>query len=164
MTECSPWTRKKLRSYGQDPTTKLTCPGYNDACETAEAVLFPTSTDIFAPAVFSRAVDLRQYLAGTPLNSDCGTSGNAAFWKITPAVGTIGRSFTATTKGSNLSTLLAVWSGSCSNNMTAITCSASTDQFGWSKVNFTTDGTNNFYIVGQGATGSGKLKIRITSP
>ena len=164
LIECSPWTRKKLRSYGEDPTTKLNCPGLGNICETAESVLFPGATNIFSRASFSRTVDLRLYSNGTPLNSTCGTSGNAAFWKITPAVGATGRGFTVNTRGSNIGTLLAVWSGNCTN-MTPVTCSTNANAFGWSQVNFNTDGTNTFYIVGQGNNSLvGKLKINVTSP
>ena len=184
--ECSPWPRKILRSYGQDPTTKLNCPGLNDTCETAESVLFPVPTSIFSPAVFTRTVDLRQYTtvvsnffssaclvggigtngagsSGTGTNGSSAT-GNGAVWKITPAVGTAGRRFTVSTFGSNVGTVLSVWSGSCSN-WTEVNCTNNTSLFVRSPMIFNTDGVNNFYIVGQGNNGSfGRLKLRITSP
>ena len=165
LQECSPWPRKKLRSYGQDPTTKLNCPGRNDTCETAESVLFPDSPDIFSIAVFSRTVDLRQYASGTPVASSCGHSGNGAFWKITPDVGTAGRGFTVTTTGSNIGTLLSVWTGSCSNTLTEINCTSNSSTFVKSPLTFTTDGVNTYYLVGQGYSGLiGRLRVRVTSP
>ena len=165
LIECSPWPRKKLRTYGQDPTTKLNCPGRNDICETAESVLFPSSTDIFATAVYTSTVDLRLYTTGPTITSGCGQSGNGAFWKITPEVGTTGRGFTVSSFGSNIGTLLSVWTGSCSNGLTEVACSSNASQFVRSPLNFTTDGTNTYYILGQGYNRTvGRLRIRVTSP
>ena len=72
------------------------------------------------------------------------------------------------TAGSNFDTMLAVRTGSCSvgnSNLVAFTCSAANLGLRGVQLVFNTDGTNNFFIVGEGVSGQyGKLKAKITSP
>jgi hypothetical protein len=85
-------------------------------------------------------------------------------WQITPTIGINGRQFTVSTAGSNFQTMLAVWSGDCSN-LVAVSCAANNIGLEGVQLSFKTDGTNTFFIVGEGAAGQyGKLKLRITSP
>ena len=61
LNECSALDPKTLRALARDPTSQLTCPGPNDSCATAEAVIFqskidpifhiPTETPIFKGSI-----------------------------------------------------------------------------------------------------------------
>jgi hypothetical protein len=87
-------------------------------------------------------------------------------WKVKPNLGANGRQFTVSTDGSNFDTMLSVWSGDCTSNaVTQVTC---TNQFLGTRgetLTFTTDGSNTFFIVGEGAIGQyGRLKLKVTSP
>jgi hypothetical protein len=173
LVECSPVPNNMSRSISRDPTTQFSCPGINNSCDTAEAVVFPspTSANPFPSATFSRSVSLlNQYYVNatnfpTPL---CAAGGPGAVWKITPDVGTAGRQFTASTAGSNFGAMLQVLTGVCTN-LVALTNGCNTALAGVpplnrAQVSFTTDGTNTFYIVGESSDGSlGRLKITITS-
>jgi hypothetical protein len=152
-----------LRTMARDATTQLTCPGVNNACETAEAVIFPATTDPFAQALFSRKVRLLPYTDNFT-SPACGTGGRDAIWKITPNVGAAGRQFTVDTKGSNLNTLLSVWRGPC-DSLAQVACNDDVAPFATSRLTFTTDGTNTFFLVGEGLNDQvGELRIRVTSP
>ena len=183
LIECSPWPRAKARNYGQDPTTQLNCPGLNGSCATAEAVIYPASSDIFSAANFQRTVDTRIYPTTTYYYLSASNTvetlrqGGAPYWAIRPSVGTTNRSFTATTAGSNFGPSLYVLKGDCAS-LTAVTNSESVSIFSPARVRFTTDGSSTYYIrAGAGgtytdssgvirdkATINGRLKIRITSP
>jgi hypothetical protein len=139
------------------------CPGVNNTCGAAEVVAFPNSSNPFARAVFKRNINVSLFTDGMPAPA-CGNGGRDAIWKVLKTVGTTGRHFTIDTGGSNFDTMLSIWSGDCTN-LVAVTC---TNQFlgvGGERLGFTTDGTNTFFIVGEGSAGQyGKLKIQITSP
>jgi len=162
ITECSPTSPTVLRKLARDPTTQGNCPGVNNSCAAAAMVAF-SSTNQFAPAVFTQSVNLNTYTNNFPIPT-CGTGGRDAIWKILPTVGTVGRHFTATTAGSNFDTMLSVWSGTCSNPI-PVACTNSVSGNGGETLAFNTDGTNTFFIVGEGSSGQfGTLKLRITSP
>jgi hypothetical protein len=165
LVECSPQTAKILRPISQDPMTQNTCPGPNNSCGSAAVVSFSTNSSPFAPAVFKQTVNTSISTDNMPAPA-CGNGGPDAVWKILPTVGTSGRQFTVSSAGSNFNTLLAVWSGSCSN-LVAITNGCADAQAGTAgeSLSFTTDGSSTFFIVGEGSDGDfGSLKIKITSP
>ena len=168
LAECSPVAAKMLRSISRDLTTQISCPGVNNSCDSAEAVVFSTSSNPFAPASFSRTVSLLGFTSSfTNLVATCAPAAGATpgpVWKITPDVGMTNRQFTVDTFGSNFATLLQVYSGTC-NNLVPVVCNTNMPPFLQSQVQFTTDGTNVFYIVPESVGGAqGKLKIRVTSP
>jgi hypothetical protein len=168
LAECSPVAAKTLRSISRDPTTQISCPGINNSCDSAEAVVFSTSSNPFAPASFSRTVSLLGFTSSfTNIAATCAPAAGATpgpVWKITPDVGMTNRQFTVDTFGSNFDTLLQVYSGTC-NTLVPVVCTDNVPPFLQSQVQFTTDGTNVFYIVPEGVGGAqGKLKIRVTSP
>lgn len=167
VVECSPTSTKTNKSIARDPTRQDTCPGAgNGGCTTAEAVFFPTNAaNPFASAVYTRSVNLTGFQDSFQAPS-CSSGGRDAVWKVKPTLGVSGRQFTVSTAGSNFDTMLSIWSGDCSTtNQTQVAC---TNQFLGVRsetLSFTTDGTNTFFIVGEGAVGQyGKLKIRVTSP
>lgn len=173
LEECSPQTSKLLKQDSQDPTLQDTCPGVNDSCSTAQVIVFPNSSNPFARAVFTTSLSLNGYTNNMPASTIClnsggnpGGGGPDAVWQITPDVGINGRQFTVSTAGSNFYTMLDVWTGSCgSNNLTEVTCANNNIGNEGVQVSFTADGTNTFYIVGEGPAGQvGKLKITVTSP
>lgn len=176
LEECSPQKGSQLRKIARDPTTQDTCPGNNDSCGGATVVSFPNSTNEFASAVFSQTINIGGYTNNMPAPT-CGTGGRDAVWQILPNVGTSNRQFTVSTAGSNFNTMLSVWTGSCgggsSSNLTAggsnglnqVSCAVNSVGLEGAQLSFTTDGSNTFFIVGEGPAGEyGKLKIRITSP
>ena len=163
LAECSPNSTMTLRSLARDPATRFNCPGLNDNCASAEGVTFPTSSDSFAAAKFSRTADMRNY------------PGGQVFWKISPPVAAAGRTFTASTKGSNFNTILTVLSGPCNvvttNGVSTVDASglsqvaSSTGSNLLTRLTFTTNGTSNYFIEATPALGlPGRLKITITSP
>ena len=163
LVECSPQTPKVLKPISRDPTTQATCPGANNNCDGAETVWFPNSSDPFAGAVFTRSVNLSAYTNNMPAPT-CGTGGRNVVWKVNPTVGTSGRGFTVSSSGSNFNTMLAVWSGNCSN-LVAVACGDQFADIHGESLSFNTDGFNTFFIVAEGPTGQfGKLKVKITSP
>lgn len=177
LVECSSQSSKILKKESRDPMLQDTCPGVNNSCSAAQAVIFPNSTNEFASAAFTATVNLGSYSNNMP-SPACGTGGGPdAVWQITPDVGINGRQFTVSTAGSNFSTMIGVWSGSCgggassnstgsvSNGLVAVNCAVNSIGLEGATLTFNTDGTNNFFIVGEGISGQfGKLKIRITSP
>jgi len=163
LVECSPQASKNLKPISQDPMAQDTCPGVNDTCEAAEVVVFPNSSDPFAHAVFKRSANLITFSDNIPSPS-CSGGGRDAVWKVLPTVGTTGRRFTVASDGSNFDTILSAFSGSCSN-LTQVACTNEFLGVQGERLTFVTDGTNTFFIVGEGALGQyGKLKIKITSP
>ncbi len=173
LVECSPQSSKVLKQNSQDPTLQNTCPGVNDSCSAAQVIVFPNSTNEFARALFTTSVSLNAYTNNMPpstlcLNSNGGPGGGGrdAVWQITPDVGINGREFTVSTAGSNFYTMLDVWKGSCgSNNLAEVTCAQNNIGNEGVQLSFTTDGTNTFFIVGEGPIGQyGKLVLTVTSP
>lgn len=162
---CTEPPNKTLRSISRDPTTRLNCPGNNESCLTAQAIFFPSSqSGIFGKALYKTTVNL-SHLTDDVISPSCGVGGADAVWKVTPEVGKTGRRFTVDTLGSNLDTLLSVYRGPC-DVFTEIACNdgvdASTLQ---SKLSFSTDGTNTYYIVVEGKNSTvGKAKLKVTSP
>jgi hypothetical protein len=175
LVESSPQSSAMLKKISRDPTSQNTCPGNNDSCSSAATVVFPNSSEQFARAVYSQSVNLSGYTNNMPSPS-CGAGGRDAVWEILPNVGISNRQFTVSSAGSNFSTMLSVWTGSCggggsnsttggSNGLTEVSCAVNTIGLEGATLTFNTDGTNNFFIVGEGPAGQfGKLKIQITSP
>lgn len=162
IVECSALDRKSLRSLSRDPTTRSNCPGENDVCEAAETVVFSNANPFAAPE-FKRSVNLSKF-TDQIRSPGCNTGGRDAVWKITPNTGPAGRRFTVDTAGSNFDTLVSIWQGDC-DALTPVDCNDDAALSQQSKVSFTTDGTNTFYIVVEGATGNyGRLKLKVTSP
>jgi hypothetical protein len=62
--------------------------------------------------------------------------------------------------------MLDVWTGSCgSSNLVEVACANNNIGNEGVQLGFTTDGTNTFYIAGEGPAGQfGKLQLRVTSP
>jgi hypothetical protein len=165
LQECSPQKTSQLRTLSRDPTTQDTCPGNNNSCGGAAVVVFPDNSNPFASAIYSQTINLGAYTNNMP-GPTCAGGGRDAVWRILPSVGTSNRQFTVSTAGSNFDTMLAVWKGSCtSNNLTQVACADNNVGLQGVHLSFTTDGTNTFFIVGEGVSGQyGKLKIKITSP
>lgn len=176
--DCGAWDKKTLKSLSRDPTRQNTCPGINDNCTTAEAVVFPIKIDpifhipIEQPA-FKASVDLRKYAndflsgVGSGTVAVCGIGGKDAVWKILPSVGRADRQFTVSTAGSNSGNLLSIFKGSdCSSNgLSTVGCAISGIASYEADISFNTDGTNTFYIVVDGkASTVGKIKLKVTSP
>ena len=166
LVECSVQKSKDLKKLSRDPTTQITCPGVNTSCDSAESVAFPNSGDPFARAVFARSVNLSKSTNDTVQSASCGIGGRDATWQVKPAVGTNGRQFTVATDGSNFDTMISVWTGGCSNLTQVVgACANNVVGVGGEHLSFTTDGTNTFRIVVEGASGNfGQLKLKITSP
>ena len=163
LVDCSAQKSKDLKKLSRDSTTQSTCGGGIDSCDGAEAVIFPNSSDPFASAVFTRSVNLSKF-TNSVQSATCGTGGRDATWQVKPTVGTNGRQLTVATAGSNFDTMISVWSGTCSN-LTQVSCVNNVIGIGGENLSFTTDGTNTFRIVVEGASGNyGMLKVKITSP
>ena len=156
IVECTAAKTGPLKKLSRDPTTQDTCPGVNNSCGAAEAVAFPSSAGSFSSAVFTRSVNLSSF-TNSFQSPTCGLGGRDAVYQITPTVGVI-------TTGSNFDTMLSVWFGTCSN-LTQVACTNNAAGSNGERLSFNTDGTNTFFIVGEGSAGQfGKLKIKITSP
>jgi hypothetical protein len=190
LVECSPQTGKiqispgvkaSLKQISQDPMTQATCPGVNNSCDAAQVIVFPNSSNPFARAVFTTSVNLGSYTNNMPPSTLCAPDiggGPDAVWQITPDVGINGRRFTVSTAGSNFYTMLDVWTGTCSggtsssnstgsvsNGLVEVTCADNNIGLEGVQLSFTTDGTNTFFIVGEGPGGQfGRLKLTVTSP
>ncbi|HTS17848.1 MAG TPA: choice-of-anchor L domain-containing protein [Verrucomicrobiae bacterium] len=170
VVECTVNKSASLKNLARDPTTQANCPGLNNSCASAKQVYF-TSTGSFSRAVFKDTANLNAYTNSFPAPA-CGSGGRSAAWEIPPDVGTSNRQFTVSSAGSNFSSMLAVWSGACgnstsggSNTLTQVTCAVNSIGTQGASLTFNTDGTNAFFIVGEGINGQyGKLQIRITSP
>jgi hypothetical protein len=172
--ECSATKTSYIRKLARDPTTQANCPGLNNSCQAAEQLVFPSSAGSFSGAVFTRSLSINNFTNSFP-SPTCGGGGRDAVWVILPNVGTSNRQFTVSTAGSNFSTMISVWAGTCStstnstsglsNGLNQVTCAVNPVGLQGAQLSFTTDGRNNFYIVGEGVSGQyGKLKIKITSP
>ena len=168
--ECSAGRNSALKKLSHDPTTKLNCPGKNDQCETAEAVVLTLDPKTLKTTPFKRTINTTGFFpstvsSGTSTNST--TSSNAvsgAWYKITTDVGSHDRWFTANTAGSNFDTLLTVWQGTC-GSLSTVTNNDNNGVSLQSLVKFQTDGVNTFFIVvGSGNGGYGRANIKVTSP
>ena len=156
LKECAPDSAALLRKVARDPTTRASCPGLNDTCVSAEAITAPSLP-------FSRSVDLRNYSDGM-ISPTCGKGGANAVWKMETPTAAAGRHFTVDTKGSNFSTMISVWRGSC-DTFLPVTCAVGTTNSAQASLSFTTDGTVSYYIVIESPSGQvGKLKMKVTSP
>jgi hypothetical protein len=171
LYECSAWRNSALKELSRDPTTKLSCPGKNDECETAEAVTFTLNPKTLMTDPFKRSVNTSAYGVSSvgDITSSNAVSGHLVWYKIETDVGRPGRQFTANTAGSNFDTMLTVWQGTCNSVSNLLSMVALNDNNGVSpqaRVQFSTDGTNTYYIVvGPGGSGGyGKAKINVTSP
>jgi sugar lactone lactonase YvrE len=176
IVECTQNSTKFLKSIARDPTRQASCGGVNNTCSNATAVYFPTNANPFASSAFSQTINLLPltYPPSFPAPT-CGTGGPNAIWEVKPNLGTANRQFTVSAAGSNFSTMLSVWTGDCaatnaaatggSNDLTQVICSVNTTGMLGATLTFNTDGSNTFFIVGEGPLGQyGKLKIRVTSP
>lgn len=162
FVECSQDSLGVLRRMSRDPTTQTTCPGINDSCETAEAVIFPTTTDIFARPVFTRTINLTPFTDQFP--SLCGPGGRDVVWKIDPSVGRAGRRFTVNTFGSNFDTLVSIYRGDC-ESLVPVNCNDDADLRPQSELSFSTDGESVYYIVVEGKRGAYlRVRLQVTSP
>jgi hypothetical protein len=155
LLECSTTKPRTLRSAGRDPTTATTCPGLNDSCDAAEFIV---------SLPFKRSVNLTQYTDTFPSPS-CGAGGAEAIWKVVPPVAAPGRTFVINTKGSNFGTLVSVWRGTSCATAVEAGCSTQTDGSTPSnQLQFTSDGTNTYFIVVEGVSGAaGALKLNVSS-
>ncbi|MGD0016144.1 MAG: vWA domain-containing protein [Verrucomicrobiia bacterium] len=174
LVECSAGRQAALKKLSHDPTTKLNCPGKNDQCETAEAVVLTYNTNTFKTAPFKRSFNTTVNSTGLVSDGTLHTYSASAWYKITPDVGSANRWFTASTAGSNFDTLLSVWQGNCATN--GLSLVAVNNNYSYIKqgrvitsnqalVKFQTDGTNTFFIVvGSAKGGYGKANIKVTSP
>ena len=153
LVECDAQTRGALRKLSRDPMTKSTCPGINDDAAAAKAITsFP----------YRDSANLTKY-SDDFTSPGCGVGGVDVVWKVAPPVAAAGRNFLVDTFKSNVDTLLSVWIFS---GITAqpIACNDNANGSAQSQLTFTADGSNTFYIVGEGAGGQiGKLKLRVIS-
>ena len=148
--------------------------------------MIPSSDNPFATVNFKRSVDTRKFAgicANISTNSRAGASGSnsvvyvcfggSGYWVIPPSLGSANRHFTVTTAKSNFPVDLTVSRGDCANLVTLVTAS-NTNSYFPVQAQFSTDGTNTFYIqagsyttVGGVQVSSGvygKLNLTITSP
>lgn len=155
LVECLPLDRKTLRSVARDATSRFNCPGINDACETAQPI---TSLP------FKQNFDLSKFSDFVP-SPGCAVGGVNAVYRVSPPVAASGRNFVIRTEGSNIPTLVSVWTGTSCLDVVPILCSTDTDgAFPESYLQFTSNGTNTYYIVVEGENGAvGTVKLNITS-
>jgi hypothetical protein len=162
LVECSPGVSRTLKKIARDPTLQDTCPGRNDSCATAEAVV-DAGVNTFK---FKRSINTSAYSVSSvgALTSSNSASGHLAWYKIEPDVGKPSRSFTVNTAGSNFDTAVSVWLGTC-NGLTQVAFNDNNGVSAQARVQFSTDGTSTYYIVVGGSSGGyGKAKISVTSP
>lgn len=178
LQECTPADKKSLKSVSRDATTIVSCPGFNDYCETADPITsfpFKRSVDFRKYTGFFIPIDLGGGTNGVSITNIvvdtalCGVAGRDAFWKITPEIAIAGSHFTVNTFDSNFDTTLAVFQGVC-GSLRRIDCN-NNYRFpeGYSvlqsKVEFTADGESTYYIKVIGNRGTtGKMSLRVTSP
>jgi hypothetical protein len=164
LFECAAPDKNSLKSESRDPTLQSTCPGVNDSCTAAEALYFKQGkAGILSQAKLSRRAVITSF-ADDIRSPTCAQGGADVVWKLTPDVAKAARHFTLDTFGSNFDTLLSVHQGSCSA-LTEVTCSDDSEDSLQSKVAFTADGTNTYFVVVEGKNGSvGKVKLKVTSP
>lgn len=162
LVECSPLDRRSLRTIARDPTSRFSCPGINDNCASAEAIVFSAGTSVFAPAKFRSSANTFKLPSGE------------AWWKVEPDTAVSNRTFTVNTFGSNFDTVLTVLTGGCaittsngveavdSSGLAIVTANDDADSTPQSKVSFTVSGTETYFIRVTG--GDGKIKLTATSP
>ena len=123
----------------------LPTPGTNDTCQSAQVISsFPYSTVLsnFPGTTFHNCHP----------SPTAGVGGAEAFWKLAqPTAGTV---VNVDTFGSNFNTLLSVWRGFCGALIEEVSNNnaSNTQQ---SAVTFTTDGSNDYYIVAEGLNNAG---------
>ncbi|NQU09589.1 hypothetical protein HQ590_02265 [bacterium] len=155
IVECSPIRKKELKPIARDPSTASTCPGINDTCLVAENIL---------RVPVKRSLKLNKHTDGED-GPSCFGGGRDAFYRVSPPVAAAGRHFIVDTSDSNFRTLLSVRRGTC-NALDEITCSSGGRDglAAESRVMFTADGTNTFFIAVEGLNGAyGKTKVEIYS-
>ncbi len=157
LVECSPQTSRTLKPIARDPMMQDTCPGVNGTCFAAKTIVFSDENP-----VFKDSASLGGFQNTMPIPT-CGTGGANAVWQVAPPVAAAGRQFTISTSGSNFDTLLAVWSGTCSN-LTQIGCADAITGTGGETLTFTADGVNTFFIAVEGKNGAvGMVKMSVQS-
>jgi hypothetical protein len=159
LVECSANDRKSLKSIARDPTSQFTCPGLNDNCASAQEVYFQAKNPPFSKAKFKANAGLPKYAR------------NRAWWSISLPTAAGGRGFTAKASG-NFQPVLRIFSGTCTatrtnepdSGLTLVTLTQGSNLF--AEVNFTTDGTNTYFIEARPDSTAipGKLKLTVTSP
>jgi hypothetical protein len=155
--ECSAQAPKILRPIARDPMTQDTCPGVNDTCLAAKTIFFSGPN----PA-FHDSVSIAAFQNHMPSPS-CNPGGRNAVWAVSPPLAVKGRQFSVSTSGSNFDTVLAVFSGTCSN-LVEVGCADKSLGVGGESLTFTADGVNTFYIVVAGKNGAyGKVKMSVNS-
>jgi hypothetical protein len=155
LLECSAQPAKILKSIARDPMMQDTCPGLNGTCLAAKTIFFSGVNP-----VFSDSVSIANFQDTMPVPT-CGTGGRNAVWQVSPPVAAAGRQFVVSTSGSNFDTLLAVWSGTCSN-LTQVGCADNVQGVGGETLTFTADGTNTFFIAVEGKGGTfGKVQMSV---
>ncbi len=163
LQACSQDRITTLRQMSRDPTTQLNCPGVNDLCETAETIIFPTNTNIFATPRYVRTVNLTGYTDAIS-SSFCGAGGRDAVWKLSLPIAQPGRRFTVSTMGSNFDTIVSVYRGTC-DLLEPVACSDDVFPRVQSATSFTTDGESVYFIVVEGKNGAyGRAQLQVTSP
>ncbi len=157
LEECSAQPSKVFKPIARDPMMQDTCPGVNNTCLAAKTIVFSGVNP-----VFNDSVSIVNFPNNMPIPT-CGTGGASAIWQVTPPVAAAGRQFSVSTSGSNFDTLLAVWSGTCSN-LTEVGCADSIQGIGGETITFTADGVNTFYIAVEGKNGTiGKVHLSVMS-
>jgi hypothetical protein len=168
LVECSAQPTKQLKPISRDPMTQDTCPGPNDSCGSAKAIVFSGATP-----TFSDTVAIARFLQTMP-SPTCNAGGRNAVWQVSPPVAAKGRQFNVSTAGSNFDTVLSIWSGTCSagsnstgtagNGLVQVSCADNLLGIGGETLTFTTDGSNTFFIVVEGKSGAyGKVKMSVLS-
>jgi hypothetical protein len=133
-------------------------------------VIFPVSKNIFASPVFKTSVTLKRTQAAFGATA-CGIIGPYAVWKLTAPYAVAGQTFTVSTDGSNCDTILAVFSGSCTN-LIPLACNDDNPLGNarftsrQSQVSFVTDDSGLFYIVAgvKNNFAAGTVKLKISGP
>jgi hypothetical protein len=154
LEQCPSFSSRLARDAARDATTQLNCPGYNNSCATAEAIVrFP----------FTASANLRTY-TDREVSPSCGGGGVEAVWRISPPVAAPGRSFLISTKGSNFDTVVSVRRGSCASSE-EVACNDNANAFGsYSLTSFTADGDSDYFIIVEGANGGiGSARLTVTS-
>jgi hypothetical protein len=138
----------------------------NTTCETAKEI---TALPFSASAAM-RSLSAYPHTYGDPpcVNQVYGvrsTAGSQAIWKLGPSVAAGGRKIRLDTKGSNLRTIVAVYtnaSGVCVGG-TPLVCSDSGSLQNTS-LTFIADGLTTYYIMGELPGGLGKFILSVDGP
>ena len=167
LVECSPQTSKTLKKISQDPMSQATCPGVNNSCSAAQVIVFPNSSDPFAKAVFRTSVSLDAYTNNMPAPTLClpaSAAGMPCGRSPHPSASTAGN--LPCPRRQQLRHDAGGLDGYCVRRQQSDrSCIASNIGLQGVQLSFNTDGTNTFFIVGEGPVGQyGKPQAQVTSP